>query len=192
VTEEREWKIETPPPASADMKGKIFPEHVLLTHSWMVELVRRGTYSDEEAAALQAPSGVSSWVPPTGQLFGPLPTVARTGDRLIAAVDLWQQRRDHFWFLSDLVRDQALQFKGAGREVVEAAIMWWNVQFARSDWGLRVFAMKRDRGAVNWWTDFLKRAPDLTEESTRSRSIVFPAVGWILDPVKPRPGSSKR
>jgi hypothetical protein len=185
VTETREWKIETPQAARSDMKPKILPEHVLLTQAWVVELVRRGTYTPEEAAALQDPNGISSWAAPMSQQFGPLPTIARAGDRLIAAVDLWQQKRDHYWFISDLVRDQSPEFKGVGKDVVEAAIMWWMSQFSRTDWGLRVFAMKREVGAVKWCTHFLKRSPDLTEESTKSRACVFPAVGWILVATRP-------
>jgi hypothetical protein len=119
------------------------------------------------------------------QQFGPLPTIARAGDRLIAGVDLWQQKREHYWFISDLVRDQSPEFKGVGKDVVEAAIMWWMSQFSRTDWGLRVFAMKRETGAVKWWTRFLKRSPDLTRESTISRAFVFPAVGWILVAKRP-------
>lgn len=107
-------------------------------------------------------------------------------------MDLWQQKRDHYWFISDLVRDPSPEFKGVGKAVVEAAIMWWMSQFSRTDWGLRVFAMKREVGAVKWWTDFLKRSPDLTGESTKSRDFVFPAVGWILDPERPMRGLLKR
>ena len=104
---------------------------------------------------------------------------------MIAGVDLWQQKRDHYWFISDLVRHQSPEFKGVGKDVVEAAIMWWMSQFSRTDWGLRVFAMKREVGAVKWWTQFLKRPPDLWEESTKTGTFIFPAVGWILIAKRP-------
>jgi hypothetical protein len=156
-----------------------------LTRSWFEELVRRGVYSPEEAAALQDPSGISSWTAPMNQQFGPLPIVARVENRLIAGVDLWQQQRDHFWFISDLIRDQSPQFTGVGQEIVEMAIMWWTERLARTGYGLRVFAMTREAGAVKWWTDFLKRPPDLLMESTKSRGFVFGAVGWVLNTGNP-------
>jgi hypothetical protein len=184
VTEPRRWKIETPPGTSSEAK-KVYPEHVELTRSWFEELVRRGVYSPEEAAALRDPSAISSWAAPTNQMFGPLPIVARVGNHLIAGVDLWQQQRDHHWFISDLIRDQSPQFAGVGREIVEMAIMSWTDRLARTGYGLRVFAMTREAGAVRWWTDFLKRPPDLTGESTRSRGFAFGAVGWILNTGKP-------
>jgi hypothetical protein len=191
VTETRAWKIEVPPGGSSATR-KVFPEHLALTRSWFAELVRRGIYTPEEAAALQDPNGTSSWVAPMDQQFGPLPIIARLGDRLIAGVDLWQQKRDHYWFISDLIRDQSVQLKGVGRDIVETAIMWWTDHFARTDWGLRVFAMTREAGAVEWWTDFLNRPPDLTGESTKSRGFVFGAVGWVLNPGKPMRDLLKR
>jgi hypothetical protein len=184
VTEPRRWKIETPAGTSSEAK-RVYPEHMALTRSWFTELVRRGVYSPEEAAALRDPGAISSWAAPTNQLFGPLPIAARVENRLIAGVDLWQQQRDHYWFISDLIRDQSPQFTGVGREIVEMAIMWWTHRLARTGYGLRVFAMTREAGAVTWWTEFLKRRPDLTRESTKSRGYVFGAVGWVLDPGKP-------
>jgi hypothetical protein len=184
VSETRAWKIETPGGADAAMR-KVYSEHVALTRSWFADLVLRGIYTSEEAAALQDPSGISTWVAPDDQQFGPVPIVARLGERLIAGVDLWQQKRDRYWFISDLIRDQAPQFKGVGRDLVEVAIMWWASRFARTGWGLRVFAMTPEAGAVKWWTDFLKRPADLTGESTKARGFVFGAVGWVLDPGKP-------
>ena len=155
-----------------------------LTRSWFAELVRRGVYSPEEADALRDPAAISSWAAPMNQMFGPVPIVARMENRLIAGVDLWQQQRDRYWFISDLVRDQSAQFTGVGREIVEVSIMWWADRLAKTGYGLRVFAMTREVGAVKWWTDFLKRPPDLTKESTKSRSFVFGAVGWVLNPGK--------
>ncbi len=183
MTDLHPWKIETPPRIVSHIKPKIVPEHIALTQSWLAELVRRGIYTREEAAALQDPGGTTSWAAPLDQQFGPLSTIARAGDVVIAGVDLWQQKRAHYWFISDLVRDQSPQFKGVGREIVEMTIMWWMSQFSRTDWGLRVYAITRDIGAVKWWAGYLKRSPDHSGEWIKSRGFVFSAVGWVLNSV---------
>lgn len=55
VSERRKWKIETRPATTHGMKGEVFQEHLELSQSWMAELVRRGTFTDEEGAALRDP-----------------------------------------------------------------------------------------------------------------------------------------
>jgi hypothetical protein len=152
------WTVTTPPAAGKLVKT-VLSEHVALMHAWWQELIDQGTNTADEVAALQDPGASSSWAAPMQEQFGPVPTIARDGKRVIAGLDMWQQQRDRYWFIADLVRDRSIQYRDVGRDVVESSLMWWTSQFARSGYGLCTFAMNQETSAVEWWTRFLNRGP---------------------------------
>jgi len=153
---------------------------------WQRQLVANQTYSAPEMSAMTDPAKVCSWAPPP--LHGPRTTLAMVGQKVIAGVELWQRRGPTSWFLENLIRDQAPEFKGVGRDVVEAAMRWWHATYGRYITEVRVHAMAREPVAVRWWTDFLQRPPDYSGEFIQSGSMTFPAVGWVVHP-RPTPVS---
>jgi hypothetical protein len=96
-------------------------------------------YSREEMNALTNPRGREcSWAAPEEMLSKPWTFVARSNDdRVIAGVEIVQQKRDSFCFLDLLVRDQAPEYKGAGKEVALEAIGWLMRQTEEGPYGVR-------------------------------------------------------
>jgi hypothetical protein len=169
---EREKPDGLAPPPNAELRA--------LIERWMDHLVENGTYTSAEMAALRDPNGVRSWAPPP--LHGPRTTLAFLDKHVISGVELWQRKEPTGWFLDNLIRDQAPEFKGVGREVVENAMGWWASQFRRLDQPLRVHAMVREPGAVKWWTTFMNRPHDFSGAFVRAHGLKFDAVGWIVYP----------
>lgn len=98
-----------------------------------------------------------------------------------SGVELWQNLRDRFWFLENLIRNQDDRYRGTGREVVSMAIAWLGevIRVSGRRYGLRVHAMAKV-GAVAWWTHYLGRDPDFDTAYMKVGDLVFPAFGWIL------------
>jgi hypothetical protein len=109
-----------------------------------------------------------------------LPTIAVSAGRVVGGVYLYQNRRDRFWFLEVLIRDQATEYEGVGLDVVEAAAAWWR-RYGAQGYQLRVHSMQRETKAVDWWIRYVGRPPDFTDAFIRNRSYDFPAVGWVID-----------
>lgn len=174
------WQVASSPVPGPD------PAVRHLAALWRDEEVRLGIYTRAEMDALELPitdpSRECSWVAPPAQQFGPLTLTARSSGRVIAGVELWQQQRDRYWFLEMLIRDQASDYAGAGRDVARAAVDWLQgfILEANSPYGIRVHAMSRETRAVNFWTKFLGRGPDSTKHFQRGGGFTFPAVGWII------------
>jgi hypothetical protein len=181
MTEKLAWVIEMPPKPNPATRPKANSELEALARAWKLSAGYRSLYTPSEMAAIEDPAAVDSWVADKPQMFGPLTILARAHEsgRIVAGVELWQQKRDHYWLLADLVRDQAAEYKGAGREVVDAARGWWAINLQRRGWPLRVYAMAREVGAVGWWSDYLQRPGDLVGE-LKAGDYVFPAVGWVI------------
>ena len=173
------WQIVTPTIPVPNSNPARVTELADLVRAWFGELVVRGIYTREEMSAQEDPSCTTSWAPVGTKLYGPLTVTAVSKGRVVAGVELWQQQRDRFWYLEDLVRDQVPEFKGAGRDVVEAARYWWLANLAVNDYQLRVYAI--EPGGIDWWADYTHRPPDLTGEHMRCGAFNFSAVGWILN-----------
>jgi hypothetical protein len=151
-----------------------------LTRSHLDRLVREGLYTAEEMAAMEDPTAECSWRPELQQYAGPIPTVAVSARRVVGGVYLFQNQRDHYWFLDVLIRDPADEYRGVGRDVVQAAVVWFK-RYAGDSWQLRVHSMKRETVAVDWWARFVGRPPDFADAFIRTPSYFFPAFGWVID-----------
>ena len=148
------------------------------------EQVRRHDYTRDEMNALTDPKAECSWSAPEDMQTAPWTFVARSHDnRVIAGVEILQQKRDRFWFVDMLVRDQAPIYQGVGRAVALDAIEWLKGQ---SDgrphaYGVRVHAMKRETRLVDWWSEeILHKQPDIHDAFVRTADHYFAAVGWIV------------
>jgi len=189
VTGAAPWRIILPAPERPD--GKAPPRSAELDDlatRWRRQLVADRTYSEAHASALTDPARVCSWAPPP--LHGPRITLALVNGKVIAGVELWQRRTPISWFLENLVRDQAPEFKGSGRAVVEAAMRWWRATYGHYVTEVRAHAMEGEPIAVGWWTEFLQRPPDFGGESIRGGGMTFPAVGWVVHSPPTRMGQA--
>ena len=180
--DDRPWKVGTSPfpgPSSALRQ---------LSAAWREKEIRDGLYTRAEMKEFELGNQAAevSWAPPPGQLSHPWTQLAKdinSGD-VVAGIELYENRRDHFWFLEGLVRNPAPEFKGVGAAVVDAAIAWVMhfLDDIKSSKGVRVHAMARDLGAVKWWTGYFGRPPDFTDAFVKTPSYHFPAVGWEVRP----------
>ena len=181
MTDDRAWVIEVPPRPDSSTRPALDPELQALARAWKSSAEFRSLYTADEIAAMERADAVDSWAAEPWRMFGPLTILARDRNtrRVVAGVELWQQKQDRYWFLADLVRDQASEYRGVGREVVEVARGWWATKLRQAGWPLRVYAMTREVGAVRFWSNYLGRAPELTGEM-RSGNVVLGAVGWVV------------
>lgn len=178
------WSIALPPSGNPD--GTAPPpnqELRALMDNATNRLVEDRTYTAQEMAAIRDLDAVRSWAPPP--LHGPRTTLAYVGGRVVGGAELFQRQNPPAWFLDNLVRDPSPEFKGVGREVVQAAIGWWLAlnRFGRLEQPLRVHAMVRETHAREWWTWFFNRPPDFSGAFVQSRGLRFDAAGWITYPV---------
>jgi hypothetical protein len=139
-----------------------------------------GLYTAAEVAAQEDSRAECSWRPELERLAGPLPTIAVSGGQVVGGVYLFQNQRDGYWFLEVLIRNQAVEYRGVGFEVVDAAAAWWK-RYASDGSQLRVHSMTRETRAVAWWTRYVQRPPDFADAFIRTSAYVFPAVGWVVD-----------
>lgn len=117
-----------------------------------------------------------------GSAARPSAFVARSDDgRVIAGVEIWKQIGDRFCYLDLLVRDQAQEYRGVGKEVALEAIGWLMRQTEEGPYGVRVHAMAREERLVEWWSDeVLRMPPNIHDAFVRTADHYFPAVGWII------------
>ncbi len=132
-------------------------------------------------AALMDPHAECSWAAPDDMQGGPWTFVARSDDgQVIAGVELLPQKRDRFWYLDMLVRDQAWNYKGVGAAIANKAIGWLMRETEAGPCGVRLHAMERERRLVDWWNELLVQQPDFRDAFVRTADHHFPAVGWII------------
>ena len=161
-----------------------------MSAAWLDELERKGVYTAAELAALKTPvtqGRECSWAANPDQLAGPLTQVALSDGEVVAGVELWQNLRDRFWFLENLIRNQDERYRGVGSDVVSMAVAWLSevIRDSGRRYGLRVHAMAKEQGAVAWWTRYLGRGPDFDTAYMKVGDLVFPAFGWIIMPTPP-------
>jgi len=151
-----------------------------LSDDWYEGLVRDGTYTRDEVHALAAPRKKVSWVPPKKKLFGPVTFVAISGDRVIGGVDLYQNQRDGYWFLEQMIRDQAPGFHGVGKPLYDAAVAWLVSTLQGGYFELRVHSLNKEQRSLRFWTNYVfQRSPDFRDAFVKSRGKTFDAVYWI-------------
>jgi len=144
-------------------------------------LISKGVYTADEVAAQVDENVECSWMGDRQRVAGPLAIVAVSGGQVVGGVDLFQNQRDKYWFMDNLIRDPAPDYRGVGIDVVDAAKAWWNTH-GSNGYQLRVHSMVREAKAVAWWTRYVGRPPDFTDAFRRVRSYDFAAVGWVIDP----------
>jgi hypothetical protein len=152
--------------------------------------VRRGDYTREEMDAMTDPNAECSWSAPDDMQSAPWTFVALSDeDRVVAGVEIYQQKRDRFWYLDMLVRDQAPAYEDVGRIVALKALGWLmrETEEGPHAYGVRVHAMKRERRLVEWWSDeVLYMQPNIHDAFVRNGAYHFAAVGWIVRATPPR------
>jgi hypothetical protein len=107
----RPWRV------PLDPVHRIMPELHALSAGLLDELARRGAYTADEVAALKTPTTGDkqcSWAETPDELAGPLTEVAPEDGNVIAGVELFQNKRDRYWFLDGLIRNQDAKYRGAG------------------------------------------------------------------------------
>jgi hypothetical protein len=171
--------VVTPPPLAEAGIAEV-PAMRRLTRSYLDELVSQGLYTADEMAAMEDPTAECSWRPEVDRYAGPLATVAVSAGRVVGGVYLFQNQRDHYWFLDVLIRDPAAEYRGVGFDVVRGAASWFK-QYAADGWQLRVHSMTRETNAAAWWTRYVGRAPDFADAFIRTPKYFFPAFGWVMD-----------
>jgi hypothetical protein len=148
------------------------------------EQVRRGDYTREEMDALTDPKAECSWSAPDDMQTAPWTFVARSDENpVIGGVEIYQQKRDRFWYLDMLVRDQAPAYEGVGLTVAREAIGWLmrETESGPHKYGVRVHAMERERRLVEWWSnEVLHMQPTIHDAFVRNGDHHFAAVGWIV------------
>jgi hypothetical protein len=153
----------------------------ILERRHLTALISRGVYTTDEVAALEDETLECSWMADRKRVAGPLPIVAVVCGQVVGGVYLLQNQRDGYWFMDNLIRDPADKYRGVGRDVVDAAVIWWHAHGSKG-YELRVHSMVREPEAVAWWTRYIGRPPDFRDAFMRARSLVFPAVGWVIAP----------